>query len=576
MTRPDTDRLHLAFYGRYSTDMQSDTSIEDQLRRCKDWATRNGHSIVLLFEDRAVSGSAVRNREGFQQLMETALSDDVPFNGIIVDDLSRLSRDVADIHHYLKRLRFRGIRVISVVDGIDTAEKPAKVQVAVKALFNEVYLDHLRDQTKRGLDGRFVRGLSTGGRIFGYKSVPIDRVNLQAGSRRVIDPEEAEIVRHIFDRFIRGESEKTIAKSLNVSRLGGKRWSPNVIWHMLQNEAYTGRFTFNKKEWIKNPDTGRRVYRERPPNEWLVAELPELRIIDDAVWEAAQERVERRRKANPNKRAASKGDSLLSGFLFCHCGRRLTLHGIKYACPANFEQGICENTVRFRRDAIEGLVLRAVRERLLPAIEAIEEEVNHIASSQDEYEAQVEKIRKEVKGLETSIRNRVRNMTALEMDPEDVRLIQEILREERSRLATLQETLEKVERSFHPISIDRGLILQALDNLDTVLSQDPLLGKEFLAGLIDRVVISPLSSDDEEPAKLRCPVCGRVQGKITPQHAARHDMTVEELMRRYPHLGVNQPVRVRIFPNIKNLLPEEEVVYEMVAGAGFEPATFGL
>ncbi len=162
------------------------------------------------------------------------------------------------------------------------------------------------------------------------------------------------------------------------------------------------------------------------------------------------------------------------------------------------------------------------------------------------------------------------------MEQEDLRIVQDAIREERERLHQLQETLHTVLHSFRPISIDTTLVREALDNLEDVLHRDRLLAKEFLAGLIDRVVITPLGGKAAREHRLRCPVCNRVQGKITPQHARRHGMTVASMMKTYPHLGVNQPVEVRIFPNIKDLLPEEEVVYSMVAGAGFEPATFGL
>ncbi|MGV8041483.1 MAG: recombinase family protein [Thermoanaerobaculaceae bacterium] len=376
------DHLRLAFYGRYSSDLQSETSIEDQHRRCQAWAQQNGHEIAATFEDRAISGSSVANRTGFQQLMEAVFSPDPGLNGIIVDDLSRLSRDLGDTHSFIKRLKFRGLRVISVVDGIDTSDRPSKVQVAVKGLLNEVYIDNLREQTKRGLDGCFARGMSTGGRLFGYRSVPVDPGDRESAMRREVNPEEAELVRQIFRRFAAGEGEKSIAKELNARGIGGKPWSPNVLWNMLRNPAYVGRVTFNRYEWVKNPDTGKRNYRERPEAHWIVTERPELRILDQDLWDRAQQRITLRSQASAGKKNNQKSTRLLSGLVTCDCGRRMTLNGHSYSCPAYFEQGLCANSTRFNRLSLESLVIRALRERLLPRIKELELEINSMLDAE--------------------------------------------------------------------------------------------------------------------------------------------------------------------------------------------------
>src|SRR5262249_36279348 len=155
----------------------------------------------------------------------------------------------------------------------------------------------------RGLDGQFLKGYSTGGRTYGYKSEPelgqTGRTDprgtlLPRGYRLSIVENEAEVVRQIFKLFMEGHGEKTIAKRLNLLRTG-KVWRPNTIFLMLQNSKYVGRLRFNRREWRKNPATGRRVYRWRPLEEWEVAIAESLRIIDDGTWGAVQRRLESRR-----------------------------------------------------------------------------------------------------------------------------------------------------------------------------------------------------------------------------------------------------------------------------------------
>ena len=129
------------------------------------------------------------------------------------DQLSRLSRDVGDTDAMIKRLRFFGVRVIAVSDGLDTGDEHTKISVTVKSLVNELYLDDLRKTTKRGLDGQFLKGYSTGGRTYGYRSEPVYEPTscpdprgrpIPAGYRLTVVPEEAAATREIFRLFREG------------------------------------------------------------------------------------------------------------------------------------------------------------------------------------------------------------------------------------------------------------------------------------------------------------------------------------------------------------------------------------
>ncbi len=266
--------MNVAFYGRYSSDNQRETSIEDQRRVVARWAERHGHVLVADFADAAVSGANAKIRKGLQAALKAALSRQRRFDAIAVDQLSRLSRDVGDTDAMVKQLRFSGVRVIAVAENIDTADETTKISVTVKSLVNELYLDDLRKTTKRGLDGQFLKGFSTGGRTFGYRSQPVydpsGRTDpwgnpVPIGYRLVIEPTEAAIVREIFQMFRDRHGEKWIVDQLNT-RHPPRTWKPNTVLFMLQNSRYAGRFYFNRREWRKHPETGRRVYRWRSPD----------------------------------------------------------------------------------------------------------------------------------------------------------------------------------------------------------------------------------------------------------------------------------------------------------------------
>ena len=162
--------MRLAFYGRFSSDNNRETSIADQLRIVQRWAHEHGHKIISEFSDEAISGASLKLLLGLQRALDAAVVESKPFDAIVVDQLSRLSRAIGDTDAVIKRLRFNGISVIAVADNIDTADDTTKISVTVKSLVNGLYLDDLRKATKRGLDGQFLKGYAIGGRTYGFIS----------------------------------------------------------------------------------------------------------------------------------------------------------------------------------------------------------------------------------------------------------------------------------------------------------------------------------------------------------------------------------------------------------------------
>jgi DNA invertase Pin-like site-specific DNA recombinase len=295
-----------AIYARYSSDLQSPTSIEDQQRLCRAYAERQGWTVVSVFEDAALSGFGIEHRPGYQRLLATALSSPAAFEVILVEDLSRLTRDMAELLRVTARLRLKGVELVGVSDGIASNRQGAKMHLAVKALVNELYLDDLRDKTHRGLSGSVARGLSAGGRLYGYHTVPVPREakpnDRSAPARFEVDEGEAAIVREIFRAYAHGRSMKAIAQDLNQRRIpfpakdtkrGPTRlgWAVSTIRVILRNEKYAGVWVWNKTRFLKDPDSGRRRPVRRPPDEWIRQERPELRIVDSVLWSAVQRRL---------------------------------------------------------------------------------------------------------------------------------------------------------------------------------------------------------------------------------------------------------------------------------------------
>ena len=154
--------MRCGVYTRFSSDQQHPASIEDQRLACQRYAERQSWQIMPehIYADAGFSGMGVQHRPSYQQLLRAIGSVPLSFDILLVDDLSRLSRDAAEILRLVRLLQDVGIKLISVADGIETGTKLSKLALSVKAIINEVYLDDLRDRTLRGMHGRFSRGLA--------------------------------------------------------------------------------------------------------------------------------------------------------------------------------------------------------------------------------------------------------------------------------------------------------------------------------------------------------------------------------------------------------------------------------
>ena len=354
--------MRVAAYARYSSDQQRDASLDDQLRNCRAYCVRAGWAAPVAYTDAAMSG-ARNDRPGYLRL----LADASRFDVILLDDLSRLSRDSVEAQQAVKRLRFAGVRVIGVSDGLDTGRKGHKAEVGLRGLMGELYLDDLRDKTHRGLTGRALAGASAGGLPYGYRVTDT--------GQRAIREDQANTVRRIFADYIAGQSARSIAVALNqegVPSPRGSTWAVSAIYGdvkrgigILANPIYVGTQTWNRSQWIKHPDTGRRVRRERPPEEWVTVEHPHLAIIDRRTWEAAQAAMKRRGHAGGNKGRAPR--SLLAGLLRCEeCGGPITMiDAHSYGCSTAKNRGTCQNRQRVKARDADTAMVAGVRDALL-------------------------------------------------------------------------------------------------------------------------------------------------------------------------------------------------------------------
>lgn len=355
--------MRAALYARFSTEKQDFSSIADQYRVCEQYAARHSWEIVARYADEGISGAAIGNRPGFNAMMAAALRGEIDV--LLVMELSRLSRSAADLNKAIDRLTFRGVRVIGVSNGYDSARKGHKLQAGVEGVMGEAFRDMIRDKTYTALHGRAERGVHAGGKSYGYCSV-----EAKDGRHLQVDPDQARWVTWIFERYAEGWSPRDIAFDLNRQGIPSPRggtWALSAIYGdkrrtgvgVLSNPLYTGRVIWNRSQWIKDPDTGKRKRKERPESEWIVREDESLRIVSQELWDAVQRRMATSTLHGGNSGKA-RPKTLFGGLLRCgSCGGAVVaVSSHRYGCAARKDRGgtVCDGVLVSRKGTDQQLM----------------------------------------------------------------------------------------------------------------------------------------------------------------------------------------------------------------------------
>jgi site-specific DNA recombinase len=435
-------------YARYSTERQTEASIIDQQRRCHQYAVSRGWQVAADFTDEGISGAALGNRPGFHQAMAALQPGDV----LLAADLTRLSRS-QELAPLLDRLRFRGVRIVGVLDGFDSESPQARMQAGLSGLMSDELRASIRVRTHSALQMRATAGRPTGGKVYGY-----DRAG------QIIEA-EAIIVREIFERMAAGEPMRKITNDLNARGIPspGARWSRSERRHdgrwlisalnaMLQNERYAGRLIWNRSVWVKDPDTGKRVRRERPQSEWTTTECSAL--VEASTWDKVQVRM--RERATGSRHGSGVRRYILSGLLVCeHCGSRFIAtgkNGSHYICSTHTQGGeaACPVASCISRSLAEDIVLAPVQRELL-APDAVEHACelirgwarNESIQIAEGANPEVEAIAAEIADLEALIEAR----------PARTATLRQVIEDLRARQANLQRGARRQAHAKHGAEI---------------------------------------------------------------------------------------------------------------------------
>jgi len=395
-----------ALYARFSTEKQSESSIDDQFRECERIAQRHDLTVVACFNDAAISGGTTR-RPGYQSLLSAARRRE--FDVIVAEDTSRLWRNLAEQSPRLAELADLGIQVVT--HDLDTRHESSAIMGAIGGAMASAYRQEIGRRTRRGLEGLARSGRSTGGRAYGFIAacdsqtgcIEIDSGQLRKtwpngrGGEPVLGngPDQAAVVTRIFTMYAEGVSARKIAAALNADGVP----SPGASWNrtsrrsagwlasaihgditrgtgMLNNARYTGVIVWGRSQWTRSAADSSK--RRRIMNKTALHSTTNegLRIIPQELWDrvkARQKAVSRdvgdRIKVGQRRNAPGAGRPpkyLFSGLLACaECGASFVLRNRTcYACASWWNGAACANKINVPRTVVEKVMLDGIRQDL--------------------------------------------------------------------------------------------------------------------------------------------------------------------------------------------------------------------
>nr|WP_227285913.1 recombinase family protein [Boseongicola sp. H5] len=564
--------MRVALYARYSSDNQREASIEDQFRICREQAKREKWKIVGTYKDAGISGASMILRPGIQSLLQDAQAGQ--FDMVLAEALDRISRDQADVATFYKHLKFADVPIITLAEG-----EISELHVGLKGTMNALFLKDLAAKTHRGLRGRVEEGKSGGGLCYGYKVVKqLDARGDPIRGDREIDEAEANIIRRVFREFASGIGPRTIARTLNKEGIPGPNGNPwgdtTIRGHvkrgtgLINNELYIGRLIWNRLRYIKDPSTGKRVSRLNPESEWLIREVPELRIVDDQLWQAVRKRqskiaekyanvTDAVRKHHKKNRLNGKRrpQSLLSGLIVCGCcGGPYSLRGAgRFACSNHISKGTCSNSRTIPREDLESRVLSGLKDRMMTpgvaaeAMRAYAEETNRLnrerRSNGDAWQAELAKVEKDIRGIIEAIK--------AGMFHESMKAEMDTLEARKTELAALLADAPKDKPDLLPTA--STIYAKKVAKLTHALNRpaERQEAAEALRMLIEKIMLTPGPERGEIHATL--------YGELGQILAWTERQALGKTSKTNTPGGVSSGVLVSV-----------------VAGVGFEPTTFRL
>ena len=344
---------YIAVYSRKSKFTGKGESIGNQVELCRAYIRRNyGDQYadkIAIYEDEGFSGGNL-NRPDFQKMLKAARQR--KFQVIVVYRLDRISRNISDFSTLIEELSRLDIAFVSIKEQFDTGTPMGRAMMYIASVFSQLERETIAERIRDNMHelaktGRWLGGVTpTGYTSENVKSVTVDGKTKRACKLKLI-PEEAELVRKIYDLYIETDSLARTEAELMRQRIktkNGRNFTRFSIKAILQNPVYLiadeeahryfvekqadlfsecsafdgvhGILAYHRTEQEKGKTT---VYL--PTSEWIVSVGRHPGIIPARIWIGVQRSLERNQSRAVRKPRSN--EALLTGLLYCQCGSRM-------------------------------------------------------------------------------------------------------------------------------------------------------------------------------------------------------------------------------------------------------------
>ncbi len=282
------ERKKVAAYVRVSTDGEEQlqsfqsqkTYYQEKISKEKEWV------MVGIYADEAITGTKTVKRDGFLKMINDCMAGMIDV--ILTKSISRFSRNLVDTLQYVRMLKEKGIAVIFEKENINTLSMESEMALALLSTLAQNEVESLSANVKMGIKMKMKRGEMMGfNGCLGYDYHPEDK-------SITVNPGEAEIVREIFDMYLRGYGAPTRLGRKN--KKGEVKWTESGIRTIINNEKYKGDLRLGKTFTV-DPISKRRLENMGEEEQYYIKEHHEP-IVSPEIWDAAQEIKKSRYRKN--------------------------------------------------------------------------------------------------------------------------------------------------------------------------------------------------------------------------------------------------------------------------------------
>ena len=453
-----------ACYLRFSSDRSNPRSLAQQLRNCLERAKRENAFIPwsLVFADAAITGTHA-NRRGYKLAKSIIEADQNTVNLIFIDEIGRASRDAIEALLLGRLVDASSRRLIGASDSFDSTSAHSKMMLHMFAMLHEFYVDQLKQKVDRGMRDAFERGDLVGTPAFGYRL----REKTDAEGRlirtprgvvkreRVVCEIQAEQVQRMFRLFVQHKvSPDRIAKIFNDEHVAGSnKWGAKRIRDSLRRRTYVGIEYYYKTYRTLDPATGKYKTVKRPKAEWKTREVPQLRIVSDELFAAAERRFKELKRCvatdDKSVNRATAYPALLVRPLCKHCRTPLTKGKsgkyISLCCKNGTGHRLgCQLDTYKSSHIIEKCVLRKVEEAVLTAefkAELLEKANTHLEELSRQPTVDTSAVKQEI----ASNKKRLSQLTGVLTEADgELESVLVAIRKLEKKIAELRQTLSEL------------------------------------------------------------------------------------------------------------------------------------